>query len=349
MTTEVEREIGRPADDTAAAALEGEAEKKCKPAPIDDDEFNSLIVAQRKAKKLAQISAEQGIGEATEAIYSNDPEKKKKRDEVVKTYEAEIATNPAGTVRTKFDAAMLMLKSALTDLHCKDDDSTPLAQWIGRQLSYHKDQRKICEPLDKPLYKLLFTRKQVEVRVDERLGKRERTLLDARKKSLRWANAFKAWSNPGQSIDDIIGNSVTDIEKINADIMAGRDVDHAIYRLLFEVAPRLLSVANDKLPDLADKAITRLSEALKDFPERQKKLVIGSKRGDGSVYLIAGDALQEHREYVLDIWTKLVDPQAAAEAESELRPDDAVELKKKLDALIQSEPFSKEALASPTS
>src|SRR5437870_5095616 len=106
----------------------GTPDPKCKPAPVDDDEPAGPILVQRRAEKLAQIAAEQGIAAATDEMYSEEPEKKKKRAEIVKTYKADIASD--GRVRQKFDAAIGPFKAALEDLICKDGNSTRLNDWL---------------------------------------------------------------------------------------------------------------------------------------------------------------------------------------------------------------------------
>jgi hypothetical protein len=330
---------------------------------MDDDRLAQPIFDRRKAEKLAQISAEQGIAEATDEMYSDELEKKKKRAEIIKSYKADVASNMPGNVRQKFDAAMAPFKSALEDLICRDGASTRLGDWLDRQIRPDPlptcepppDPLPLCEPLHKPLYKLLFTRKQVYCRLADRLGTRESRVVISRQATLRWAAAFKAWSEPGKSIEAMI--DMKDTDAIYAGILAPRDADYAIYRLLFEVAPRLLSVASEKLPTSpcgcplkeAGDAITLLSKDLAKFRESQCKLVVGKEREDGTVFLIDGDELDKHRKCILERWVGAIERQAIAEAAFSLRPDDASSLKLKLDKLIGSEAEdAKNALAPPT-
>lgn len=353
--------------------------------PLDDEGPHLVIFEQ--AKKAALLSATQGIAEAADELYSPEPEKSKKRDEVFKKYKTDtaIAPEPGGPVRVKFEKAIGIFESAMADLLCQDkstsgeiqartirDDKTKNTRfdnWLFEQLDAPrkwcapKNEKGYWKPLHppfKPLYGLFFRRKQVGARLDGTLGHRELALREARNKTKRWADAFKAWSDPGRSIDNTIGSSIGDLEKINADILSNNNVDYAIYRLLFEVAPRLIQVSPADRPLEPDvgEAITRLANALVDFPERQDALQPGSNRNYRSVYLIPVSKddkddpkpLQNAREKVLEKWTKSADKLAAADAALALRKDDAQSLKTHFDTLVQTEAkLVQELLAPPTS
>ncbi|WP_166300668.1 hypothetical protein [Bradyrhizobium sp. 2S1] len=348
--------------------------------PFDDEAPDPRILEQ--ARKAALASATQGIADATDDLFSSEPDKVKKRNDIFKKYKTDIAPEPGGPVRAKFEKAIGMFESAMADLLCEDKSTTCSAEerqmpsadkekktrfdkWLHEQLdppTYLCDRPEppYCYWKFMPLYGLFFRKKQVGRRLDESLATRELALRDARNTTKGWADAFKAWSDPGKSIEDTIGSSIGDLEKINADILSNTNADYAIYRLLFEVAPRLIQVApaDRPLKNGVGQAILRLSSALVDFPERKRVLCSGKARKDGSVYLIPVSSedgkddpmpLQTERKGVLEAWTISAEKLAEADADFTLRKDDAPSLKTRFDTLVQTEAkLVQDLLAPPT-
>lgn len=308
----------------------------------DDEAPDPKVIEHETA--LALATAAQGLGEAVNAVYSKDPEAEAARKKLKDKYDQETKKGPPpGKVREVFDNALELFQSAAHALlHSHAGDQPSLEAWITAQLASN-----VPYPHDpRTLYGILFDGYQVEKRLKAHKGPRERALAKAAAATDLWETWFKDWSDPSAAILARIGDSAGDLAAIHSDLAARTNVDYAIYRLFFEVAPRLVAVWEDRLPDDAGDAIELVRKALTGFHKLERSLTPPSKRTDyGGVYFTKGDP-NENRKKVVEDWRRAAHAEAAAMAASKLQPDDSQSLNGKLEKLKQTQGDLAKALLS---
>ena len=304
-----------------AVQPEGEGADAALALPDDsepDARFKEIALGAAVAEALKPIAP------ATEEIWSPDPARKQVRDALQKAYAT--ATEAEGPLRVKYDAAMASFVRAATDLlSSSGGGKSRLETWIAAYLDKGK-----------PIHALFTARAVLVTRLKPRSGIRERKLGVKRTATARYAEAHKGWSDPVAAIDAAIGGSAGEIDQLNADINLDRNADHAIYRLWFDHAPRLLQLSPTKVEGTVP-GLDKITAALGDFPERIDALKSGADRNDGSLYLADAAKLPQVREAVLDAWKAAAKEQAEAEAAFTLRPDDTAALAARLDAATKGE------------
>lgn len=180
-----------------------------------------------------------------------------------------------------------------------------------------------------PVRKLLIMRRQVRERLRARAGPRELAHQDAKARTARWARAWANWSDPTKNIGDTIKSYKDRIGTLKDLANDKATADKAILEFWFEVAPLHLGLSAQPVTEEDAPGVERVRAALEDFEDVQLWLSSGRGRGDGSLYLIDADRLPAKRERVLESWRLAADDEAEAQADYELRPDDAAKLRER--------------------
>jgi hypothetical protein len=289
--------------------------------PLDDDPEPRDSLRYFKINK-ARTETGKEIEPILEAVILQEPAQFAADRAIQAAYEAATADDDAAdNLRNLYCDVEAAFGEAARYLLAK----APRQEWSLLERWIHRNLRKEGAPVRK----LLITRGQVRERLRARAGPRELIHRDAQVRTSRWANAWKAWSNPTKNIRDII-TSYKDRIGVLKDLANDKaTADKAILEFWFEVAPLHLGLSPERVTEEDAPGLEQMLAALEDFEDVQAWLSSGRGRSDGSLYLIDADRLPGKRERVLEAWREAANDEAEAQADYELRPDDAAKLQER--------------------
>jgi hypothetical protein len=339
-----------PQPGAAPAAATGPVDKgpeKSAAEKADDPEAETKLWEMKRQRALAD--ANKPIEPAAEAIWSTEPDKLKARTAIEAAYrkaarkgsdqdsEGELHARYRRATDKFIDAAADMLRSRQG--RGESNGESHLGRWIKTYLSSGAA----------PVRTMLRERKQVATRLARHLGERERSRDAAADETKRWEKAFGRWSSPDKEIGAQIASYADRIDQLNADINTNNNRDQAIFSFWFEVAPSHLQLQAGRVTDDDAPGVSKIRDALAEFPLLLRNFLGGEERNDGSLYLIDPDELPKKREAILKAWQDAAGMQARAEADYSTRPDAAADLKPRHDKLKDDGwvKGAKEALATP--
>lgn len=340
-----------PAEAAAPAATSASEDEK-----TDDRKPRDELWQMKRQRALAD--ANKPIEVAAEALWSADPDKDKARKAIEEAYRKAArkgsVREPEGELHARYAMVDKKFKDAAADMlrSRKEETESRLVTWIRAYLRTNPNP----DTDDLPVRTILRERKQVEIRLMNRLGPRERERQAAADETVRWEKAFGRWSSPDKEIGAVIATYADRIDQLNADINTDNNRDQAIFSFWFEVAPSHLQLRADKVTDDNAPGVSLIEGALKgEFPELLNSFKAAEDRkdaegrNDGSIYLIDPDKLPEKRRKVLKSWQEAAERQSEAEANYATRPDAAADLKPRHDKLRDDGwvKRAKEALAKP--
>jgi hypothetical protein len=372
VTAEGDKAVDKATEKAAEKAWR-DAEAAARLAEADDLPPEPKLVTMKEQRALAD--ANKPIEPATEAIWSTDPDKIKARKAVEEAYRTAARRGTkeeaAGELWIRYQKANDKFESAAADMlrsrpldwkvdkDKEAEDANLRESHLWRWIDTFLDPKAAPPPGPQKLQvrKILRERMQVESRLMETLGEREKTRQKAAETTKNWEKAFGRWSAPDKEIAALIASYFDRIDQLNADINTGNNRDQAIFSFWFEVAPVHLQLRDEEVTPENTPGVKLIRDALKEFPNLANNFKSGKDRDDGSLYLLDPgpkdppdpSRLAAKRRAVLESWQGEAKKQAKAEADYVTRPDAAADLKPRHDKLKDDGwvKGTREALADP--